>query len=201
MAVKIRLHRQGRKKTSYYFIVVADSRSPRDGKFIERIGSYNPMPVIPHVDVDIDKAITWLNKGAQPTKTVRSILSQEGVLFKKHLQRGIKMGMITAEDAEKKFADYLQHKTERVETKLKNIQIKLDKAHKDTISKEAKVSELRAKKIMEKHQQAIRAEKAEDVEVAEDAEASDEATEDIATDTTSDVETPEAEVQAEETEE
>ena len=108
MAVKIRLHRQGRKKTAYYFIVVADSRSPRDGRFIERIGSYNPMPKIHQIDVDVDKALDWLSKGAIPTKTVRSIFSQQGVLYKKHLLRGVKLGILSLEDAETKFAEYLQ---------------------------------------------------------------------------------------------
>jgi len=155
MAVKIRLHRQGRKKTAYYFIVVADSRSPRDGRFIERIGSYNPMPKVHQIDVDIDKALDWLSKGAIPTKTVRSIFSQKGVLYKKHLLRGVKLGILTLEDAEKKFAEYLQSKADLINAKLTNIQSKLDKETKATLEREAKVNELRAKKIMEKRQKAM----------------------------------------------
>jgi small subunit ribosomal protein S16 len=155
MAVKIRLHRQGRKKTAYYFIVVADSRSPRDGRFIERIGSYNPMPKVHQIDVDVDKALDWLSKGAIPTKTVRSIFSQKGVLYKKHLLRGVKLGILSSEDAEKKFAEYLQSKADSINARLTNIQSKLDKETKATLEREAKVSELRAKKIMEKRQKAM----------------------------------------------
>jgi small subunit ribosomal protein S16 len=155
MAVKIRLHRQGRKKTAYYFIVVADSRSPRDGRFIERIGSYNPMPKVHQIDVDIDKAIDWLGKGAIPTKTVRSIFSQQGVLYKKHLLRGVKLGILTMEDVDKKFAEYLQTKADSISTKLSKIQSNLDKETKATLEREAKVSELRAKQIMEKRQKAM----------------------------------------------
>lgn len=155
MAVKIRLHRQGRKKTAYYFIVVADSRSPRDGRFIERIGSYNPMPSVHQIDVDIDKALDWLSKGAIPTKTVRSIFSQKGVLYKKHLLRGVKLGLLTLEDADKKFAEYLQSKADIINVKLTSIQTKLDKESKATLEREAKVNELIAKKIMEKRQKAM----------------------------------------------
>jgi small subunit ribosomal protein S16 len=164
MAVKIRLHRQGRKKTAYYFIVVADSRSPRDGRFIERIGSYNPMPKIHQIDVDVDKALNWLDKGAIPTKTVRSIFSQKGVLYKKHLLRGVKLGILNLEDAEKKFAEYLQSKADSINTQLTNIQSKLDKESKTTLEREAKISELRAKKIMEKRQKAMSKAHAEDEE-------------------------------------
>jgi small subunit ribosomal protein S16 len=155
MAVKIRLHRQGRKKTAYYFIVVADSRSPRDGRFIERIGSYNPMPKVHQIDVDVDKAIDWMSKGAIPTKTVRSIFSQKGVLYKKHLLRGVKLGILSLEDADKKFAEYLQTKADAINAKLTGIQSKLDKETKATLEREAKVNELRAKKIMEKRQKAM----------------------------------------------
>ena len=193
MAVKIRLHRQGRKKTAYYFIVVADSRSPRDGRFIERIGSYNPMPSVHQIDVDVDKALDWLSKGAIPTKTVRSIFSQKGVLYKKHLLRGVKLGLLTLEDADKKFAEYLQSKADIINVKLTSIQTKLDKESKATLEREAKVNELRAKKIMEKRQKAMtKAAAAEGDEEAEEVESEVEETIE---------ETPEvtAEVTAEET--
>lgn len=164
MAVKIRLHRQGRKKTAYYFIVVADSRSPRDGRFIERIGSYNPMPKVHQIDVDVDKALDWMSKGAIPTKTVRSIFSQKGVLYKKHLLRGVKLGILTVEDADKKFAEYLQSKADTIVARLTTIKSNLDKETKATLEREAKVNELRAKKIMEKRQKAINKAHAADAE-------------------------------------
>jgi len=95
MAVKIRLQRKGKKKAPFYYIVVADSRSPRDGRFIERIGSYNPVPKEFQVDLDGDKALYWLNQGAIPTKTVRDILSKQGILYRKHLLRGVKLGLFS----------------------------------------------------------------------------------------------------------
>ena len=103
MATKIRLQRHGRKGYAYYHIVVADSRAPRDGRFIERIGSYNPNTNPATVDINFDAAMKWLNVGAQPTDTVRSLLSREGVLLKKHLLGGVKKGAFTEEVAEQKF--------------------------------------------------------------------------------------------------
>lgn len=170
MAVKIRLQRQGRKKTAYYYIVVADSRSPRDGRFIERIGSYNPLPRIPQIDVDMDKALDWLHKGALPTKTVRSIFSQKGVLYKKHLLRGIKLGVVTEEEAEKKFADYLKEKAEKLNKQLEKIRTTADKETKSTLERESKVNELRAKQIMERRAKAMEKARAKH-HVAEEAEA------------------------------
>lgn len=92
----------GRKKSPFYHIVIADSRSPRDGRFIERIGSYNPMTKPATIDLDRDKALEWLNNGAQPTDTVNAILRFKGVLYKKHLLRGVKKGALTIEQAEEK---------------------------------------------------------------------------------------------------
>ncbi|MCD6331658.1 MAG: 30S ribosomal protein S16, partial [Bacteroidales bacterium] len=88
MAVRLRLARHGRKSRPYYYIVAADSRAPRDGKFIERIGSYNPTTDPATIDLDFDKALSWLQKGAQPSDTVRSLLQQRGVLYKNHLLKG-----------------------------------------------------------------------------------------------------------------
>src|SRR5512138_770362 len=103
MPVKIRLARHGRKQHAYYHIVVADSRAPRDGRFIERIGSYNPNTNPATIELKFEKALDWMFKGAQPTDTVRSILSKQGVLMKKHLLEGVKKGAFTAEVAEEKF--------------------------------------------------------------------------------------------------
>ncbi len=103
MAVKMRLQRHGRKGYAYYHIVIADSRAPRDGKFIERIGSYNPNTNPATVDLKFDRALYWLNVGAQPTDTTRNILSDEGVLMMKHLQGGVKKGAFDEAEAEKRF--------------------------------------------------------------------------------------------------
>ena len=110
MAVKIRLQRHGRKKRPYYHIVVADARSPRDGKFIELLGTYNPLVKPATIDIDGEKALDWMNKGAQPTDTVRNILKVKGVMFKKHLMRGVKKGAITLETAESKHQEFVAGK-------------------------------------------------------------------------------------------
>ncbi len=103
MAVKIRLQRHGSKKRPFYFIVIADARAPRDGKFIQKIGTYNPLTVPATILLDRQKALEWLHKGAQPTDTVRRILSYKGVLFLKHLLRGVKLGLFDEATAMVKF--------------------------------------------------------------------------------------------------
>jgi small subunit ribosomal protein S16 len=103
MAVKMRLQRHGSKKRPFYFIVVADARAPRDGKFIQKIGTYNPLTVPATIQLDRQKALEWLHKGAQPTDTVRRILSFKGVLYLKHLLRGVKLGLFDEATAMVKF--------------------------------------------------------------------------------------------------
>lgn len=113
MAVKIRLSKRGRKKLALYDIVIASQRAPRDGRFIEKVGNYNPnaMPAI--VTLEEDKIVQWLLNGAQPTDTVKSILSSQGILLKKHLQLGVKKGAITQEDADKKLATWKESKAQK----------------------------------------------------------------------------------------
>jgi small subunit ribosomal protein S16 len=106
MAVKMRLQRHGSKKRPFYFIVVADARSPRDGKFIQKLGSYNPLTVPASIQIDRQKALDWLHKGAQPTDTVRRILSFKGVLFLKHLLRGVTLGLFDEAAAMEKFTKW-----------------------------------------------------------------------------------------------
>ena len=103
MPVKMRLQRHGSKKRPFYFVVVADARAPRDGKFIQKIGTYNPLTVLATVQIDRQKALDWLHKGAQPTDTVRRILSFKGVLYLKHLLRGVKLGLFDDATAMQKF--------------------------------------------------------------------------------------------------
>lgn len=110
MATKIRLQRHGHKDYAFYQIVVADSRAPRDGKFIERVGSYNPNTNPATINLNFDRALYWLNVGAQPTDTVRNILSHEGVLLKKHLMGGVKKGAFTEEVAEQRFQAWVESK-------------------------------------------------------------------------------------------
>jgi small subunit ribosomal protein S16 len=114
MAVKIRLQRHGRKKAPFYHIVIADARAPRDGKFIEKIGTYNPMTVPATIDIDRDAAYSWLTKGAQPTDTVAAILRFKGVMFRKHLMRGVSKGSLTEEQAMEKYNSFLETKEKKV---------------------------------------------------------------------------------------
>lgn len=116
MATKIRLQRHGRKNYAFYPIVIADSRAPRDGKFIERIGSYNPNTNPATVTLNFERALYWVNVGAQPTDTVRTILSQEGVLLMKHLQGGVKKGAFDEAEAQRRFEAWKQKKQAAVET-------------------------------------------------------------------------------------
>lgn len=114
MAAKIRLQRHGSKKRPFYFIVVADSRSPRDGKFIQKLGSYNPLTIPATIELDRQKALEWLNKGATPTDTVRRILSFKGVLYLKHLLRGVKLGLFDEATAMQKFTTWSAEHDEQI---------------------------------------------------------------------------------------
>ena len=117
MAVKIRLQRHGSKKRPFYFIVVADGRAPRDGKFIQKIGTYNPLTVPATIQLDRQKALEWLNKGAVPTDTVHNILSYKGVLYLKHLLRGVKLGLFDDATAMAKFQTwYAEHEAKIAST-------------------------------------------------------------------------------------
>ena len=118
MPVKIRLQRRGRKKKPFYHIVVADARAPRDGKFIEKLGIYNPMTSPATIEIDRERAYEWLKNGAQPTDTARAILRFKGVLYLKHLKRGVAKGAFSEEEADKLFAEWLADKESRVKTRI-----------------------------------------------------------------------------------
>lgn len=150
MPVKIRLSRHGRKKAPFYHIVVTDSRAPRDGKFIERIGSYNPITNPATIELDFDKALDWLQNGAQPTETTRAILSYKGVLIKKHLLDGVRKGALTPEQVEEKFAAWVKEKDSKVQAK-KDLLVKGEKDEMaNRIEAEGKVREARAQEIAKK---------------------------------------------------
>jgi small subunit ribosomal protein S16 len=114
MAVKIRLQRHGKKDSAYYHMVVADGRAPRDGKFIEKLGIYNPTTNPATIDIDFNSTIEWMMKGAQPTDTCRAILSYKGVLYKKHLLEGVKKGALTEEQADSKFNKWTEEKSGKI---------------------------------------------------------------------------------------
>jgi small subunit ribosomal protein S16 len=116
MSVKIRLQRHGRKKAPFYHIVVADSRAPRDGRFIEKIGTYNPMTIPATIDLDREKAYEWMNKGAQPTDTTRAIMRYKGIMYRIHLMRGVKKGSLTVEQADAKYNAWIDAKESKIST-------------------------------------------------------------------------------------
>ncbi|MDJ1503879.1 30S ribosomal protein S16 [Xanthocytophaga agilis] len=151
MAVKIRLTRRGRKKLAIYDIIVADAKAPRDGRFIEKIGNYNPNTNPVSVTLNTDRALDWLLKGAQPTDTARTILSHEGLLLKKHLQVGVLKGAITQEQADAKFEDWKKSKEQQVENKVAGIVKKKDDAAKARLAEETKKKEARAEAIIKKN--------------------------------------------------
>ena len=167
MAVKLRLARHGGKGKPYYHIVAADSRSPRDGRYIERIGSYNPMTNPATITLDFDKALNWVNKGAQPTETVKRILSYKGVLLKKHLLGGVKKGAFDEATAETKFNQWLEEKEQKVRNKVSDLQLKERADKKIALAREAEIKEKRATEIAKKQLEAFEAEKAKEAENAE----------------------------------
>ncbi|MGK6349894.1 30S ribosomal protein S16 [Parapedobacter sp. DT-150] len=138
MAVKIRLQRHGKKGKPFYHVVVADSRAPRDGKFIERIGAYNPNTNPATIDLNFDKALDWLEKGAQPTDTTRAILSYKGVLYKKHLLGGVKKGAFDEAAADAKFEAWLNTKESKIQGKVESLTQSKDEAKKAALAAEAK---------------------------------------------------------------
>lgn len=150
MAVKIRLARRGRKKLSLYDVVVADSRSPRDGKFIEKIGTYNPLTVPASIILDDNKAFDWLMKGAQPSDTVRAMLSYRGVMLRRHLQLGVAKGAITQEQADSKLTEWVKLKQDKIQSKIEGMAKAKQTAAKARKEAESKVKEARAEAIRKK---------------------------------------------------
>jgi len=140
MPTRIRLQRKGKKGRPYYHVVVADSRAPRDGKYIERIGAYDPNQNPAFIEVNTDKALDWLQKGAQPSDTCRAILSYTGVVYKNHLQNGVKKGAFTQEEAERRFDGWMNEKTQKVEAKRGQLAAGKDDAYKNRIAAEQKKS-------------------------------------------------------------
>ena len=151
MATKIRLQRHGKKGKPFYYIVVADARAPRDGRFIERLGSYNPNTNPATIDINFDKTLDWVNSGAQPTDTCRAILSYKGVMYKKHLQGGVKKGALTDEQSEAKFQAWLDQKDGKITGKKDNLSSAKDEARKAALVAEAKKKEAKAASIVAKN--------------------------------------------------
>jgi len=157
MPVKIRLQRHGKKGKPFYWIVAADARSKRDGKYLEKLGTYNPNTNPAQVDLDIDGAVTWLQNGAQPTDTAKAILSYKGAMLKNHLVGGVRKGALTEEQADEKFQAWLDEKAGKISAKVDG----LAKAEADAKAKafeaEVKVNEDRAAAAKEVSEAAIKA--------------------------------------------
>lgn len=148
--VKIRLAKRGRKKLAMFDVVVADARAPRDGKFIEKIGTYNPQTIPASIELQDERAFHWLMNGAQPSDTIRAVLSYRGIMYKKHLQIGVNKGALTQEQADAKLADWMNTKQAKIQAKIDSVsKTKADKA-KARKEAESKVREARAEAIRKK---------------------------------------------------
>ena len=143
MATKIRLQRHGKKSSAFYHIVIADSKSKRDGKFIEKIGTYNPIANPAVIELNVDAAVKWLNNGAQPTDTARAILSYKGVLYKKHLLGGVAKGAFDEAEADKRFGAWLETKEKQVSCKTDGLAKSKAHAKQAALEAEAKVNQAR----------------------------------------------------------
>jgi len=144
MPVKIRLQRHGKKGKPFYWIVAADSRAKRDGKFLEKLGTYNPTKVPAQITLDIDKAVKWLFDGAQPTNTARAILKYKGAMLKKHLLVGAQKGAFTEEEAEKRFQAWLAEKEAKIQAHQNEVDAARAKERAERLEKEKAVNQARA---------------------------------------------------------
>jgi small subunit ribosomal protein S16 len=151
MAVKIRLARRGRKKLALYDVVVADARAPRDGRFIEKLGTYNPNTVPATINLNDDSALKWLMNGAQPTDTVRAILSYRGVMLKKHLQVGVNKGAVTQEIADSRFDEWKQSKDAKITGRVEGLEAKKQADKQARLDAETKKNTARAEAIAKKN--------------------------------------------------
>lgn len=150
MATKIRLQRHGKKAAAFYHIVIADARAPRDGKFIEKIGTYNPNTNPATIDMQFERALHWLSTGAEPTNTMRAILSYKGVLYKNHLNKGVAKGALTQDVADKKFAAWENDKTSKITGKAESIVTAKKSAYEKMLADEKAKNEAKAASIVAK---------------------------------------------------
>lgn len=168
MPTRIRLQRYGKKGAAYYHLVIADGRAPREGKFIEKIGTYNPLTRPATIDIDFEKALHWVNVGASPTDTVRAILSYKGVIYKAHLLKGVAKGALTVEQAEVKFQSWLTEKEAKIKNKANEIVNLTKSEQKKKAEAELKVKEAKINAIAEKNAKLVKATAGEEDVVAEE---------------------------------
>lgn len=169
MPAKIRLQRHGKKGRPFYHIVVADARAPRDGRFIERLGSYNPNTNPATIDIQLDKSVQWLQNGAQPTDTCRAILSYKGVMMRKHLQDGVTKGAITQEVADQRFAEWMTARDAKVQAKVDGLKASGEQARKAALQAESKVNSEREAALLRKRSELAAASEAAALEAAREA--------------------------------
>lgn len=174
MAVKIRLARRGRKKLALYDVVVADARSPRDGRFIEKIGTYNPNTNPASININDERALKWLLNGAQPTDTVKAMLSYRGVLLKKHLRIGVIKGAVSEEEAEKRFEEWKERKEAAISGKISQLSDAKEGIRKKALEAEAAKNTARIEALKKKEAEALAAAQAAEAPEATEAEATEE---------------------------
>lgn len=167
MPTKIRLARHGRKGHAFYSIVIADSRAPRNGKFIEKIGTYNPNTNPATINLKFERALHWLQTGAQPTDTARAILSYEGVLMKKHLLDGVRKGAFDEEAADRKFDAWYNEKRARIQAKKDNLSKNAEQEAQKRLAAEEEVKNAKAEAIAKRKAEEVEAQKAAEAEAAE----------------------------------
>ena len=143
MSVKIRLQRHGKKGKPFYWIVAADARSKRDGRFLEKLGTYNPNTNPAQVDLDVDGSVKWLQNGAQPTETAKRLLSYKGAMLKNHLLGGVRKGALTEEQADEKFSAWLEEKSTKIATKQGDLSKAQEKAKAEALKAEKAVNDAR----------------------------------------------------------
>ena len=157
MPARIRLQRHGKKNQPFYHIVVADGRAPRDGRFIEKLGTYNPLTNPATIDLNFDRAVEWVKNGAQPSDTVRRILSYKGVLLRRHLQIGVEKGAISQEQADVRFNEWLQAKEAKINSKKSDVENNARNTRKARLEAEKKANETKAAAVAAKRHAAAEA--------------------------------------------
>ena len=157
MPARIRLQRHGKKNQPFYHIVVADGRAPRDGRFIEKLGTYNPLTNPATIELNFERAVEWVKNGAQPSDTVRRILSYKGVLLRRHLQIGVEKGAISQEQADVRFNEWLQAKEAKINSKKSDVENNARNTRKARLEAEKKANETKAAAVAAKRQAAAEA--------------------------------------------
>jgi len=150
MSTKMRLQRFGKKGQAYFHIVIADGRAPRDGRFIEKIGTYNPLTKPADIQLDFDRALYWVKTGAEPTETVEAILKYTGVAYMHHLLKGVTKGALNEEQAQAKFEEWKTSKSSKIESAKKETQLKSKTEDKKRLESEAKVNQAKADALAKK---------------------------------------------------